>query len=599
MESSSLWVIKPPRGEFYSRNGQTFPSLHGSNQWLTSLSYTIPERGSCETEFSIAEWMRRLLPTLLLLGVAANDADGQIRFEDVAESSGIDFVLSNHPTEHKHLIETMAGGLAVFDFDNDGLIDIFFANGAPPATLEKESARDANRLYRNLGNMKFVDVTAEAGLAGTGYSMSADAADYDNDGDADLFVGGVRHSRLYRNEGDGTFLDVTEEAGIDVNEWVVDAAWLDFDNDGHLDLFVVRYVDWSADFDVYCGDEEAGVRSYCHPRMFKGLPNALYRNRGDGTFEDVSKSSGVGALIGKGMSASVADYDLDGFLDIFVANDKVPNFLFHNRGDGTFEEVGLFVGGALQDHGQPVSSMGSDFRDFDNDGRPDIIFTALAGEGFPLFRATSADLLEDISYASGLAAATRSMSGWGVAFVDLDNDGRKDLFIANGHVNDTVAHFEASEYKLTSAVFQLGAKAKFEDVSAAAGFTAEPARAHRGAGFADFDLDGRIDVVVTSLGERVELWRNTSGGDASWLDVRLVGSTTNRDGIGARVRVGSQWNHMTTSVGYAASSRVPVHFGLGDAKQPVEVEVHWPSGVTQTLKDVAVDQEVEVVEPAR
>lgn len=524
-------------------------------------------------------------------------SDCQIRFEDVSAASGIDFVLSNHATPRKHLVETMAGGLAAFDFDNDGLIDVYFANGAPPETLEKASPRDANRLYRNLGAMKFADVTEEAGLGGAGYSMSADAADFDNDGDMDLFVGGMRRSFLYRNEGNGKFVDVTPAAGLNEPKWVVDAAWFDFDNDGLLDLFVVRYLDWSPDFDVYCGDREAGVRSYCHPRMFDGLPNALYRNRGDGTFEDVSESAGVSGLIGKGMSASVADYDLDGFPDIFIANDKVPNFLLHNLGGREFEEVGLFVGGALQDHGKPVSSMGSDFRDFDGDGRPDLIFTALAGEGFPLFRAASADFLEDASYKSGLAGATREMSGWGVGFVDFDNDGRKDLFTANGHVNDTVAHFEASKYKLPNAVFQHMPEGKLKDVSEAAGLAAGPARAHRGAAFADFDRDGKVDVLVTSLGEGVELWRNTGAAEAHWLDMRLSGSTSNKDGIGARVRVESQWSHMTTSVGYASSSAGPIHFGLGDRKQTVEVEILWPSGIRQTLQDVTIDQELEVVEP--
>ncbi|MCB1020325.1 MAG: CRTAC1 family protein, partial [Acidobacteria bacterium] len=291
-----------------------------------------------------------------------------------------------------------------------------------------------------------------------------------------------------------------------------------------------------------------------------------------------------------------ADYDLDGWLDVFVANDKVPNFLLHNQGGKSFEEVGLFVGGALQDHGKPVSSMGSDFRDLDGDGRPELVFTALAGEGCPLFRAVSSDLLEDASYASGLAAATREMSGWGVGLFDFDNDGRKDLFTANAHVNDTVAHFEASRYELPNAVFRQKADGKFEDVSAAAGLT--QARAHRGAAFADFDRDGRVDVVVTVLGERPELWRNTSPAEAGWLAVRLKGGKSNRDGIGARVRVGGQWNHATTSVGYAASSAGPVYFGLGGQKTPVEVEVIWPSGARQTLPDVEPNQEIEIAEPA-
>ncbi|MCB1018554.1 MAG: VCBS repeat-containing protein, partial [Acidobacteria bacterium] len=254
----------------------------------------------------------------LLASALAGAASGQIRFEDVTERSGVEFVLANHPSARKHLVETMAGGVAAFDFDGDGLVDLFFANGAPAETLEKAGPGDSNRLYRNRGGMRFEDVTAKAGLAGVGFSTSADAADYDNDGDQDLFVGGVRGSRLYRNDGDGRFTDVTDESGIAEPRWVADAAWLDFDNDGRLDLFVARYLDWSPDFDVFCGDKPAGVRSYCHPRMFEGLPNALYRNRGDGTFEDVSKAVGLAALVGKGMSVAVADYDNDGDQDLFV-----------------------------------------------------------------------------------------------------------------------------------------------------------------------------------------------------------------------------------------------------------------------------------------
>src|SRR5579862_1678357 len=310
----------------------------------------------------------------------------RIQFRNVAGASGLEFVLENDPTPEKRLIETMPGGVAAFDYDGDGLTDIYFTNGASLPSLEKSSPKYWNRLYRNIGGMKFQDVTQRAGVAGAGYSMAAAAADYDNDGRVDLFVAGVRKNLLYRNRGDGTFEDVTEKAGIKSDQWSIGAAWLDYDNDGFLDLFVVNYVKWSLEFNVFCGDPERGIRSYCHPRLFDGTANTLYRNQGDGTFRDVSQETGIASYVGKGMAAVVADYDQDGFPDIFVTNDKMPNFLFHNRGNGKFEEVALDAGAAMLDSGAPISGMGADFRDYDNDGLPDIAVAALAGETFPLFR---------------------------------------------------------------------------------------------------------------------------------------------------------------------------------------------------------------------
>ncbi|HET8548274.1 MAG TPA: VCBS repeat-containing protein, partial [Bryobacteraceae bacterium] len=405
------------------------------------------------------------------------------QFRNLAAQSGIDFVLENSPTERKHLPETMAGGIAVFDYDGDGWPDIFFANGAAMPSLKKESPRHYNRLYRNAGNWKFRDVTAEAGLAGEGYSIAAAAGDFDNDGRIDLFVGGVRHNRLYRNLGGGRFRDVTAAAGIASGLWCEGAIWFDYDNDGRLDLFVVNYLQWTPEFDTYCGDAERKIRAYCHPRLFEGLPNTLYRNRGDGTFEDVSRKSGIAAHIGKGMSAAAADYDNDGFLDVYVTNDKTPNFLFHNKGNGTFEEAALVAGGALQDSGMAASAMGVDFRDYNNDGLPDIAFTALAGETFPLFVNTAKAEFRDAGHLSGMAKLSQTRSGWAIGLFDFDNNGWKDAFTANSHVNDTVASFEAAQYKLTNSVFS-NIGGKFHDATAGSGLDREPPRAHRGAAFA-------------------------------------------------------------------------------------------------------------------
>lgn len=520
-----------------------------------------------------------------------------IRFREVAQQSGLDFVLHNNPTPRKHMIETMAGGLAAFDYNNDGKVDIFLTNGAAIPSLEKESPKFFNRLYRNDGGMKFTDVTFQAGVAGEGYSMGAAAADYNNDGYTDLFVAGVYRNILYRNLGNGKFEDVTEAAGIKSDKWSVAAGWLDYDNDGWLDLFVVNYAHWTPDFDRYCGDRERNLRVYCHPKYFEGLPNTLYRNRRDGTFEDVSKEAGILEHIGRGMSVAFADYDNDGFTDVFVTNDNLPNFLFRNRRNGTFEEVALEAGVALTNNGAPIASMGADFRDFNNDGLCDINVTALAGETFPLFRNLGKGSFSDVTHSSQLAQLSAARSGWSNGFFDFNNDGWKDLFTANSDVNDLVDLFQSTHYKQPNSLFANLGDGTFRDVSSDAGFTL--ARAHRGSAFADFDNDGKVDVVVSALGESAELWQNVSPDPNHWLVLKLTGTRSNRDGIGAKIRVGDQFNHVTTAVGYASSSPSTVHFGTGKLEKIDRIEIRWPSGTVQVLQNVATNQLIEVREPMK
>jgi enediyne biosynthesis protein E4 len=520
-----------------------------------------------------------------------------IQFREVSGEANLSFRLENNPTPRKLLVETMAGGVAAFDYDGDGLTDIYFTNGAALPSLEKNSPKFSNRLFRNLGGLKFQDVTSMAGVTGAGYSMGAAAADYDNDGHSDLFVTGVRKNILYHNRGDGTFEDVTAKSGILSADWSVGAAWFDYDNDGLLDLFVVNYVQWSPDFDRYCGDPGAGIRVYCHPRFFAGTANRLYHNEGKGRFKDVSAESGIAAHIGKGMGAAVADYDRDGLMDIFVANDKVPNFLFHNLGAGRFEEVALQNGVALPDSGNAGSSMGVDFRDLNNDGFPDIVLTTLSGETFPVFRNDGKGMFLDASHSSGMGPASRIYSGWGIGIFDFDNDGWKDIFTVNSHVNDRVEAFESTQYKQHNAIFRNRGGSVFGDDSRGAGSDFLTARAHRGAAFADFNNDGKVDVVVSSLGDRPELWENTTPGDNTWLILRLIGVKSNRDGIGAEIRTGDQTNHMTTSVGYASSSNFGVHFGLAKLKQVPRVEIRWPSGIRQILDNVPTNQVLTVREP--
>ena len=517
-----------------------------------------------------------------------------VRFRDVAETAGLKFVLENHPTPLKHMIETMPGGVAAFDYNGDGLTDIYFTNGAAIPSLKKESAKYRNRLFRNQGGMKFTDVTSEAGVAGEGYTMGAAAADFDNDGKVDLFIAGVYQNILYRNLGNGRFEDVTEKAGIKSDFWSVAAGWFDYDNDGLLDLFVVNYAKWTTEWDRFCGDSAKDVRVYCHPKYFEGLPNTLYRNLGAGKFEDVTAAAGIGAHIGRGMSVAFADYDDDGFIDAFVTNDNLPNFLFRNVKGTKFEETALLAGVALLDHGKPVASMGADFRDYDNDGLPDLSITALFRETFPLFRNVGKGAFRDATYSSKLGPASAAHSGWGNAFADFDNDGWKDLFTANSHVNDIVEQFEPTTYKERNSIFVNQRDGTFREFSAEAGFRS--ARAHRGNAIADFNNDGKLDIVVSSLGGPAELWENVSPDGHGWLRLRLTGRRSNRDGIGAEAKLSSQHNLMTTSVGYASSSHYGIHFGLGKGDAG-PIEIKWPSGKIQRVENPGRNKIVEIREP--
>jgi enediyne biosynthesis protein E4 len=511
-----------------------------------------------------------------------------IQFRDVAARAGVHFVHRNSPTPRKHIIETMPGGVAIFDYNGDGRPDIYFTNGAAIPSLEKDSPQYFNRLYRNEGGMKFTDVTEEAGVAGAGYSMGVAAADYDNDGHVDLFVVGVNRNTLYHNLGNGKFEDVTSKAGIKSDQWAVAAGWFDYDNDGKLDLLVVHYAKWSPAYDRYCGDASRNLRIYCHPKYFDGLPSTLYHNLGGGKFEDVSKKSGIAQHAGRGMSVAFADYDGDGFVDAFVTNDNMPNFLFRNRGNGTFEETALLAGVALKDDGRPVASMGVDFRDYNNDGLPDIGVTALAGETFPLFKNMGKGAFSEATYASRLGSLTIHHTGWGIGLFDFDNDGWKDLFTANSHVNDLVEMFEPARYKEPNSVFRNLGNGTFADESAASG--QDSVRAHRGSAFADLNGDGKIDVVVSCLGEPAEIWENISPDGNNWIILKLEGVRSNRDGIGARIRIGNQYNQMTSAVSYASASHAGVHFGLGKMGRIPKIEIRWPSGVLQTLTDVKPNQ---------
>ncbi len=543
---------------------------------------------------------------LVALGVSsvavAQQLDAPIQFQ----LTTFPFVLDGSPTKAKNMPETMAGGVAVFDYNGDGRPDIFFTNGADIASLKKNSAKYSNRLFRNDGNGKFTDVTTQAGLAGKGFDIGVAAGDYDNDGHPDLFVAGVHGNTLYHNNGDGTFTDVTKQAGLDQwNDpdygplWSVAAVWVDVNNDGLLDLFVVNYLQWNYSDIPRCVTENTA--EYCHPRYFKGQPNQLFINQGNGTFKDVSKEWGVRAQVGKGMGAGIADYDLDGKPDIFVTNDAEYNFLFHNLGN-KFEEVAFQTNVALAEDAAFISGMGLDFRDIDNDGYPDIGYVALKGQTFPVYHNTGKGDFVEITSSSGIRAGSMKMSGFGAGFYDFDNDGWKDFFVTRGNV--TSAWPPGYAFSEPNAVFRNpGASGgKWNAYVAEAGFTDATSARHRGCAFGDFDGDGRVDIIATSLDHPAELWMNRSPRTGHWLDIALTGVKSNRDGIGARIKVvtktGAQYNHQTSSVGYASSSLGPVHFGLGADARALSVEITWPSGIVQKLENVDGDRTVKVTEAA-
>ena len=553
-------------------------------------------------------WAARFMIFVALFGLtcgpkrAPGDALG-VRFVDVTVQAGVEFHHVHGGSGQKYFVETMGAGCAFFDCDSDGDLDLYAVNGAPlPEFVGNETP--TNRLYRNNGDGTFTDVTKRAAVGDTGYGTGCATGDYDNDGDLDLYVTNYGPNLLYRNNGDGTFTDVTEHAAVGDSHWGSGCSFLDYDNDGDLDLYVANYLDYSLDdprIDLipyivdYHGTRPSDLKTYPHPHNFNGAPDRLYRNNGDGTFTDVADAAGVANFEGKSLGVVVTDYDDDGDPDLYVANDMVGNFLYRNNGDGTFTDVGLISGVGYNENGQEEGGMGVAAGDYDNDGWMDLIVTNFQHETYTLYRNNGDGTFTDVSFASGTGRVTRPYLGWGVGFFDYNNDGYSDLFAANGHVQDNIEKLDGStSYPQRNLLFCNNGDGTFADASLKSGDGMRLVKASRGTAFGDYDNDGDVDLFVLNSNERADLLRNDGGNQNNYLTVRTVGTVSNRDGIGARVRVVSgrlrQVKEVRSGSSYLSQNDLRVHFGLGSRSTVDTLMIRWPSGTVQVLKNIPVNR---------
>ena len=574
--------------------------------WWLSAMFCSPRQSSFH--FAWAGLLLFALPALAQAPATAKEPDALPgNFIDVTAKAGVHFHGKASHTAKKYLLETMGSGVALFDYDNDGRLDIFFVNGAPLSdptakgtVPQKTGAEYWNRLYHQKKDGTFEDVTEKAGLAGVGYGMGVAAGDYDNDGYEDLYVTAYGGNRLYHNNGDGTFTDVTEKSGTSGSGWSTSAAWVDLDNDGLLDLVVLRYVQWDFE-DIFCGEHREGYRAYCHPDVFQPISPLVYHNDGHGHFTEIAAKAGLNKP-GKGLGIALADFDRDGKVDIVVANDSMLEFLYRNKGDGTFEETGLTAEIAVDGDGRTYAGMGVDFQDYNNDGLPDLVITNLANQKYALYKNNGDGSFTYDSYMSGIGGMTLLHSGWGIHFLDYDNDGLKDLLVTQGHDLDTIQlSFPQLRYKEPMLLARNTGK-RFVDVSAQSGAVFQQAWTGRGMAVGDLDNDGRVDAVVTTNDGPAYVLHNEIATTNHWLMLSLTGHRSNRDGIGAEVRVttsaGTQMVTVSTAGSYLSSNDKRAHFGLGKDTAASKVEIRWPSGIVQTLTNVKGDRIVNVDEPA-
>ena len=541
-------------------------------------------------------------PKLPTCAFSETSAAKQITYVDVTHPSGITFQHDNAASPEKYLIETMGAGCGWIDYNQDGLFDFYLVNGAP-TNIYKPPRSLRSALYHNNGDGTFTDVTTLAGVGAEGlFGMGVAVGDYDNDGFPDLYVLGYNHCILYHNNGDGTFTDVTPHAGVaNQGKWGSSAAWFDYDNDGRLDLVIANYVDWSPENNVWCGEHKEGERGYCHPDVYHGQTPTLYHNNGDGTFKDVSKSSGVGRNPGNGLGVVTFDYDNDGWQDIFIANDSMANFLFHNNRDGTFREVGYLAGVAVSSDGRAEAGMGTDAADTTGSGWQDLIVTHLDFEQARLYRNLHDGSFEDATFQARLGYATFHLSGFGARFMDYDNDGARDLFIANGHILDNIQRIHADvRYAEPKLMFRNTGRGIFENVSDKLGRDFQSPHVSRGAAVADFDNDGNLDILVNNNGQAPQLLRHNGGNNNHWLEIFLIGTKSNRDGVGARLKVVAGdlilYDQRKGGMSYQSAQDPRLHFGLGKRQTIDAIEIQWPSGMVTKLGHLPSNQVITVKE---
>ncbi len=532
-------------------------------------------------------------------GVAGGQATAStLRFADVAAEWGIDFRHRHGGSGERYMVETVVGGVVLFDYDLDGDVDVLFVDGGALPGYRGPEPR--SRLYRNDGRGRFADVTAAAGLVSPEYGAGGTAGDVDGDGDLDLYLTAFGANRLLRSEGDGTFTDVTGSAGVGDPLWGAGAAFSDVDRDGDLDLYVANYVDFALDNHRFCGNEETGLRGYCAPRMYNGEPDHFYRNRGDGTFDDDTLRAGFGGAVEAGLGVAFGDLDDDGWPDLYVANDADPNFFFHNRGDGTFEDQSLVSGTALSDQGEAEGGMGVDLGDVDGDGRLDIFVTNFEFESNALYRNLGQGLFVDERFAARLAEPSLAWLAFGVDLADLDNDGDLDVVIANGHILDNAPEFnELSSFAQRNQLFENLGGARFREVLDAG---LDTVRVSRGLATGDLDGDGDLEIAIVNSDDVAEVWENRTEPGGRWLLVDLAGAGGNSHGVGARVAVRdggrTQVEEVRAGSSYLSQSALTLHFGLGAA--PVaegDIEVAWPSGRRQRLPLPGRDLRLRLHEP--
>jgi hypothetical protein len=531
-----------------------------------------------------------LLPTLVASAFLSPQTL-PVQFSEVAEKLGVTFKHENGASRDKLLPETMSAGVVIFDYNNDGLPDLFFVNGG--SFVDKKVAASArHHLYRNSGAGKFADVTESSGIGIFGFGMGGCAADYDNDGWTDLYVTAVGGNKLYRNMHNNSFVDMTDSAGVGAGLWSASCAFGDIDNDGNVDLYVARYVDFAADNIKVCMLFQ-DVRSYCHPNVYRGVPDLLFRNKGDGTFTDATKEAGVDKA-GNGLGVVFGDYNDDGWIDIYVANDATPNFLFRNKGKGVFEEVGLWSGTAVGVDGKPLAGMGTDMGDVNGDGLLDIFVTNLDGQTHSLYKNLGKGLFTNVTFSSGIAEATLPYAGWGTAFVDYDNDGDLDVAVANGDVLDNAKLVrDNSSYEQLNLLLRNDGAGKLASVGSASGSGFAIKKASRALAVADLDNDGDLDIVVSNVGGRADVLQNEGGTRSNSILVRTVGSSSNRDGVGARLKLSVGGKTLVREVkagsSYLAQNDLRVHFGLGNASKADRLEIHWPGGPVEVIENIAAN----------